>query len=151
MFSKSCEYALKAMIYVGKNTSEIKKSGVREIAFAIDSPEPFVGKILQQLTKNKLVLSSKGPNGGFYMTDKELNTTLLDIIYVMDGEGISLDCVLGLKKCSEINPCPVHHDFKNIRKQILQMLDISIKDFNDKIDSGQYFLKNIIQNINVLA
>jgi len=151
MFSKSCEYALKAMIYVGKNTSEIKKSGVREIAFAIDSPEPFVGKILQQLTKNKLVLSSKGPNGGFYMSDRERNTTLLDIIYVMDGEGISLDCVLGLKKCSEINPCPVHHDFKNIRKQILQMLDISIKDFNDKIDSGQYFLKNNIQNINVLA
>ena len=85
------------------------------------------------------------------MSDRERNTTLLDIIYVMDGEGISLDCVLGLKKCSEINPCPVHHDFKNIRKQILQMLDISIKDFNDKIDSGQYFLKNNIQNINVLA
>lgn len=135
------------MIYVGKNTSETKKAGVREIAHAIDSPEPFVGKILQHLTKNKLVLSTKGPNGGFYMTETELCTTLLDVIYVIDGEGVSLDCVLGLKKCSEINPCPVHHEYKHIKKQLLQMLDLSIKDFNEKIDSGHYFLKNINQNI----
>jgi Rrf2 family protein len=146
MFSKSCEYALKAMIYVGKNTNENKKVGVKEIAYAIDSPEPFVGKILQQLTKNKLVLSTKGPNGGFYMTGRELRTTLLDIIYVIDGEGVSMDCVLGLKKCSELNPCPVHHEYKHIKKLLLQMLDLSIKDFNEKIDSGRYFLKNINHN-----
>ncbi len=146
MFSKSCEYALKAMIYVGKNTNEIRKAGVKEIAHAIDSPESFVAKILQQLTRNKFVLSSKGPNGGFYMTERELRTKLLDIIYVVDGEGISLDCVLGLKKCSEMNPCPVHHEYKQIKKQLLQMLEMSIKDFNDRIDTGHYFLKNINHN-----
>ena len=71
MFSKTTEYALRATIYIAQKSSEENKLGIDVIAKAIDSPKSFTAKILQSLTKgNKVISSARGPNGGFYITDK---------------------------------------------------------------------------------
>ena len=70
MFSKTTEYALRATIYIAQKGTIDKKLGIDEIANAIDSPKPFTAKILQLLTKDKVLHSTRGPNGGFYITDK---------------------------------------------------------------------------------
>ena len=71
MFSKATEYALRATIYIAKKSTEEKKLGIEEISRAIDSPQSFTAKILQALTKdNKVVSSVRGPNGGFFITEK---------------------------------------------------------------------------------
>lgn len=143
MFSKSCEYAIKAMIFVAQKSSLDLKIGAKDIAKGIDAPEHFVGKILQDLVKKKLVNSVKGPNGGFYMDNENLKSSIADIIIAIDGDGIYKDCVLGLKACSEKNPCPVHFEFKEIKRNFIKMIeDNTIADFNLKLDTGKYFLKN---------
>ena len=71
MFSKATEYALRATIYIAQRSTDKNKPGLSEIAKAIDSPHSFTAKILQQLTKdNKLISSVRGPNGGFFLTEK---------------------------------------------------------------------------------
>ena len=71
MFSKATEYALRATIHIAKNSSEEKKLGIEEIAKSIDSPKSFTAKILQLLAKdNKIISSVRGPNGGFFITEK---------------------------------------------------------------------------------
>ncbi|HRH99951.1 MAG TPA: Rrf2 family transcriptional regulator [Saprospiraceae bacterium] len=143
MFSKSCEYAIKAMIFVAQKSKEEKRVGVKEIAAGISSPEHFIAKIMQELSRKRLVNSIKGPNGGFYMTENELNTSVADIVKAIDGDGIYLDCVLGLKTCSEKSPCPVHFEFKEIKRKLIAMLENNtIGNFNEKLESGKYFLKN---------
>lgn len=144
MFSKSCEYAIKAMIYVAQKSKDEMRVSIKDIAKGTDSPEHFIAKIMQELGRKRLVLSVKGPNGGFYMTEKELQTSISDIVRALDGDGIYVDCVLGLKTCSEKTPCPVHHEYKAIKAKLIHMLEHNtIGNFNEKLDSGSFFLKNI--------
>ena len=143
MFSKSCEYAIKAMLFVAQKSKDENRIGVKEIAKGIDAPEHFIAKILQDLGKKKLVNSMKGPNGGFYMDSENLKSSISDIVKAIDGDSIYKDCVIGLKDCSEKNPCPVHFEYKEIKKNLIAMLeDNTIADFNEKLDTGKFFLKN---------
>ena len=143
MFSISCEYAIKAMIFVAQKSKDEVRVGVKDIANGIDAPEHFIAKILQDLGKKKLLNSVKGPNGGFYMDSKNLKSSISDIVKAIDGDSIYKDCVIGLKECSEKNPCPVHFIYKDIKKNLIDMLEQNtIADFNEKLDSGKFFLKN---------
>ena len=53
MFSKTCEYAIRATIYIASESSAGKRCGIRDIARKIESPEPFTAKILQRLVKQR--------------------------------------------------------------------------------------------------
>ena len=64
MFSKTCEYAVRAMIFIAQKSKNGNKVSIKEIAKGIDSPEHFIAKILQELSKKKLLQSMKGPKGG---------------------------------------------------------------------------------------
>lgn len=143
MFSKSCEYAIKAMIFIAQKSKEETRVSIKEIAKGTDAPEHFIAKILQDLSRRKLVHSVKGPNGGFYMDKSDLKTSLSDIVKAIDGDKIYVDCLLGLKACSEKNPCPVHFEYKEIKKNLIRVIEENtIGDFNEKLDSGKFFLKN---------
>src|SRR5687768_10188345 len=108
MFSKATEYALRATIYIAQKSSESNKLGIEEISAAIDSPKSFTAKILQLLTlDNKVISSSRGPNGGFYLTDKARKLPARSVLLAMGEENILDKCVLGLKRCSEVQPCPM--------------------------------------------
>lgn len=143
MFSKSCEYAIKAMIFLAQKSKDEMRVGLKEIAKGTDAPEHFIAKIMQDLSRKKLVHSVKGPNGGFYMDSRDLTNSIADIVKAIDGDNLYKDCVLGLKACSEKNPCPVHFEFKEIKKNLIKMIENNtIAGFNEKLDTGEYFLKN---------
>ena len=143
MFSKSCEYAIKAMIFVAQKSSEEQRIGVKEIAKGTDAPEHFIAKIMQDLSRRKLIHSIKGPNGGFYMDIHDLKNSIADIVKAIDGDSIYTDCVMGLKACSEKNPCPVHFEYKEIKKNLIKMIEHNtLAEFKEKLESGKFFLKN---------
>jgi Rrf2 family protein len=143
MFSKTCEYGIKAMIFVAQKSKDGSRVGIKEIAKGTDAPEHFIAKIMQELSRKKLVHSIKGPNGGFYFDKADLKTTLADIVKALDGNAIYTDCALGLKTCNAKKPCPVHHQFQDIKKNLITMIEENtIGDFNAKLDSGKFFLVN---------
>lgn len=142
MFSKTCEYALRALIYITQQTKDGGRIGIKDIASGIDSPEYFIAKILQDLSRKGFVQSAKGPTGGFYLDSVSLNRSLADIVKEIDGDKIFTGCALGLKECSETHPCPVHNEFKAIRNNLKKMLiDMKIGDFVDQLDAQETFLK----------
>lgn len=142
MFSKTCEYAIKALIFIAQKADNERKVGIRDVAEGIDSPEHFIAKILQTLSKRGFVNSSKGPNGGFYMDENTLEVTLADVVKEIDGDKILYGCGIGLKQCSETHPCPIHNDFKVIREQIVEMLEKSkIRMFIENLEQNITFLK----------
>ncbi len=83
MLSKSTEYAIRALVFVQLRNWEQKRPGVGEIAKEIEAPEAYTAKILQILTKNKLMDSMKGRGGGFFFKDNQSSLTLYDVIHVM--------------------------------------------------------------------
>ena len=142
MFSKTCEYGIRAMIFIAQQSKDEARVGIREIARGIDSPEHFIAKILQQLGRKGIVQSVKGPNGGFYLDQKGRECSLAHIVRALDGEQLFAGCGLGLTQCSELHPCPIHDEFKRIRQEISGMLeDARIGEFTEKLDERQLFLK----------
>lgn len=136
-FSKTVEYAMRAVFYIASKSQDGQKVGIKEIAENINSPEHFLGKILQKLSRQGIILSVKGPNGGFYVDTKGLNRPIADIIIALEGDDIFTGCGLGLSYCSESNPCPLHNEFKKVRNQISHMLHItSIGEFNIELLNG---------------
>jgi Rrf2 family protein len=142
MFSKTCEYAIRAMIFIAHKSEFGGKAAVKEISKGIASPEHFIAKILQELSRKGLVQSVKGPNGGFYLDDILMKNTLADVVKAIDGDRLFTGCALGLKDCSEKKPCPLHDDFKVIRKNIHHTLQsATVAEFNNELTQGMSYLK----------
>lgn len=142
IFSKTCEYAMRAVFFIAHRTANGGRVGIKEIATGIDSPEAFLAKILQELTRKGIVNSAKGPNGGFYMSDYNLKLPLADVVNAVDGNGIFTGCGMGLQFCSATNPCPLHNEFKEIRNKIQAMMEhTTIGDFNEDLNLGILSLK----------
>ena len=145
MFSKTCEYGIRAVIYIFSQNSKGKKLGIKDICKEIDAPEFFTAKILRSLAKQGVISSSKGPNGGFFMEKEQESLTLLDLVIAIDGDQLFKGCGLGLKQCSELSPCPIHNDFKVIRDQLERMLNNKkIADLASEINSGAAILSRLV-------
>jgi Rrf2 family transcriptional regulator, iron-sulfur cluster assembly transcription factor len=138
--SKSCEYAIRAVMYVASSSVD-KKVGIIEIAEAIGSPMHFTGKILQILSRKKILASVKGPHGGFYIENDQA-IFLIDVIRAVDGNKLFTACAMGLENCSDTQPCPMHQHIKPIKSQLLIELSTrSIKEMVNDYDQNRYFLK----------
>ena len=122
MFSKSCEYGLQAMIHIALHATENKNVGVKEIAKEQEIPSQYLSKIMQQLVKHKLVDSVKGPNGGFFLKKNPDKLSLLEIVIAIDGHDMFDRCSIGLKKCSDKDPCPIHNEYKLVKHRIKEIL-----------------------------
>lgn len=143
MFSKACEYGIKATLYIASQSEQDKRVSLKEIAKETDSPVAFTAKILHQLAKNGILNSVKGPTGGFQIDKGKIDETKLsDIVFAIDGDSIYEGCALGLSKCNDTKPCPVHDKFKGIRDNLKQMLQTtSINELTNGLENGITYLK----------
>lgn len=137
MLSNSSKYAINAVLYLAVNASRFNKIGVKDIAESLNIPSPFLAKILQVLARKNAISSAKGPRGGFFLTDEEKRTPLVEIVYHIDGIDKFTNCALGLKKCSPDKPCPLHNTIQPLKTHFLEELKKNtIKDFADKVKEG---------------
>lgn len=143
MFSKTCEYGIKATLYIAHQSQVKNRVGIKVIAEAINSPEAFTAKILRELVKVDIIDSIKGPNGGFALSEAKLKTlTLEEIVFAIDGDNIYKGCGLGLTECNSNKPCPVHNKFVTVREELKVMLQSTkIQDMTNGLTDGLTFLK----------
>ncbi len=105
-----------------RQTKSEELVGLDAISKAIDSPKAFTAKILQQLTKSKLLKSTRGRTGGFFLeNDKQIS--LADIVKAVDGSKLFEGCLLGFDKCRDNNPCVLHHHLAKNRKGLKNRLE----------------------------
>lgn len=133
MLSKSSKYAIRAVLYLASNKKQLKY-GSKGMASALDIPAPFLAKTLQELTRKKIISSVKGPNGGFFLTEKDKKNSILDIIECIDGLDKFDECFLGHPDCGDANPCAVHHIVAPFKTELFHTLKTkSILDFSIEI------------------
>ena len=119
MLTNAGKYAIRAVIYLAIHSSADKKLGAKTIANALEIPQAFLAQLLRTLTVDKLISSSKGPGGGFFLDDDDSKNTLWQVIVSIDGEHRFQECFLGLSKCDDAHPCPVHHMVSPFKKEML--------------------------------
>ncbi len=143
MFSKACEYGIRAAVYVALQSLDGRRVSVTEIAKEIDSPIAFTAKILQQLSRSGIIDSIKGPSGGFEIERENMDSVKLSkIVKAIDGDNIYVGCGLGLKECNADKPCPLHDKFVDIRTDLRTMLqNTSLYELATGLEVGLTYLK----------
>lgn len=137
MFSKTCAYALKIMIFLAAKDRRKDRVGVTSIAEGIGSPRAFTAKVLQQLSKSKLIRSVPGPGGGYYLPEG-VDYNLSTIMAAINEDHVLTACVLGFEECSSDHPCAVHHQFVAAREQLKTTFDhITISKLSESVEAGK--------------
>jgi Rrf2 family iron-sulfur cluster assembly transcriptional regulator len=128
LYSSACGYAIRALTFLAEQPTGVLCQ-VRDIAVAEDIPAAFLGKILQDLVRVRLLRSSKGPRGGYALARRATAITLLDIKAAIEGTSDLEGCASGFGKCSDYMPCPQHERFKPLRVAMRRYLaETSVAD-----------------------
>ena|SRR5687768_1556889 len=144
MISKACKYGIRAAVFVASQADKNIKFNVKEIAREVDAPEAFTAKILQVLNKHRIITSLKGPYGGFYIEDYQLEQPIINIVNAIDGLSVFWECGLGLKKCSALHPCPMHDKFAGVRDTLRNVFqETTIRQLALELKEGTSFINNL--------
>ena len=134
IYSNACAYAIRGMTKLAL----VRPQGyvlLDELCTESDLPRHFVAKIFQDLVRKGLLVSAKGRGGGFALARDAGKITLFDIVAVVDGAEQFDECVVGMAKCNDQQPCPQHDQFMAIRNHIKQYLEkTTLKQMGDTLD-----------------
>jgi Rrf2 family protein len=121
LYSNACAYAIRAL----SRLAAIRPDGyvlLDELCAGGDLPRHFVAKILQDLVRQGLLISAKGRGGGFALARPADQITIYDIVELIDGADALKQCIVGMEKCDDNQPCPQHDHWKALRGQIYDFL-----------------------------
>jgi len=121
MLSASCHYGLQAMLYIACHSENGKNADLKSIAVSESIPSHFLSKILQELVRKKLLVSTKGPAGGYRLAREASAISLFDVIKAIDGPDIFERCGILNRTCSKDNPCILHKRFQVNMENIKQL------------------------------
>jgi Rrf2 family protein len=125
MLSNSCRYGIRAIIYLAKQPETSGKTGIKQISDELGLPAPFLAKILQELARKKILVSTKGPHGGFSLYRDPKKITLLHIVKAIDGDEFFTNCIMHSGPCGgkkeDVKHCPLHHDYEQTRKDLISL------------------------------
>jgi Rrf2 family protein len=128
MLSNSCRYGIRAVIYLASQPSSNGKTGIRQISKELGLPSPYLAKILQELAKQKILSSSKGPHGGFALLKDARRITLIDIVKAIDGDEFFTNCIMHSGKCggkkNNKKHCPLHDDYESTRQDLIKLFSM---------------------------
>ena len=117
---------------------------VRTLAESSDIPFHFLGKICHRLTRAGILASYKGPNGGVSLARPASEITLFDVVRALDGAEVFERCVLGLSRCNDAAPCPLHHTWVGVRQRILQTISqATLSELATELAEGKAILRLI--------
>lgn len=100
ILSRTSQYAIQALIYIAAQPRGVPVLN-RMVAEYLNVPPPYLAKVMQTLGRGKLLHSFRGRQGGFCLRDGCEKTDLMQILTIIEGAGLTENCVHGLKVCSD--------------------------------------------------
>jgi Rrf2 family protein len=141
MLSNASKYAIRSVLFLANNSSKTTKYGAKKIAEELEIPLHFIAKLLQQLAKKGIISSVKGPHGGFFTNENDLQNNVCTILSEIETGNVFEPCFMGLPQCGDDNPCPVHHIVAPFKEALLEKFERqTIKEFADEINENGTFL-----------
>ena len=110
MLSQTVEYALRAATYLATVSKQSRT--VEQIAEVTHVPVAYLSKVLQQLVREKIVVSRRGAGGGFMLAKAPEKLRILEIVQAVEPIQRITSCPLGLPAHGS-NLCPLHRRLDN--------------------------------------
>jgi len=120
-FTKRADYGLMAIHYIAINDGFGAVSAKR-IAEEFAIPPELMAKILQRLAKQRLVVSTNGPKGGYALARRPTEITVGQVIRALEGP-INIVSCLEDSECPQIEKCNLRRPVHKIQAAISQVLD----------------------------
>ena len=133
--TRAADYAVRVMIHLAKTPRSTRVS-LPVLASATGAPESFLSKVLQSLTRARLVTSQRGPAGGFQMSAPGRKASMREVIEAIDGP-MNLNVCLGDDQaCPRRLWCPAHPVWVKAQEAVLDVLnEARISDLTTANDS----------------
>ena len=125
--SNTAEYALRILIYMGKDVQRLYSA--KQLVEALKISDKYLRRLMTDLTKSGIVASVQGRDGGYVIAMKPEDIKLADIIEAIEGMDKYTGCLLGFENCSDENPCALHSSLGSIRQEFFSVF--TNKSLND--------------------
>lgn len=108
---QTAEYALRAMLHIAaRHPAPVR---VVDLVDVVKAPANYLSKTLHQLARAGLLLSTRGPLGGFRLAEAPDTVTLDRVIAVFAGS-TEQRCLLGHGRCGQNPGCTIHERWKPV-------------------------------------
>ena len=121
--SKTSRYALRAATFLAERFEDSKSLQVQEIAEGTDVPRNYLAKILHQLARQGVLVSVRGPRGGFRLAREPAEISLADVVDPVEPGLGNKHCLLGRPTCSDDDPCPAHSRWQHLSGDLARFLE----------------------------
>lgn len=143
ILSRTSQYAIQALIYMATQPEGVPVLN-RTIAEYLKVPPAYLAKIMQSLSRGGILYSFRGKQGGFCLREGGEKTDLMKILTLVEGPGLTENCVMGLKICSDSTACPMHEKWKPIKARIVELLEKqTLEKLAAAVKSGKYRLSEL--------
>ena len=121
MISKTSVQTIKALLEL-THLPAGKAEGVGSIAKKIRVPQNYLGKVLQRLVREGILVSQKGLYGGFRLAKSPAQIRLYDIVNSLEDVNRWEGCFMGNSTCSDSSACYMHQRWDKVRRTYLDFL-----------------------------
>jgi len=123
MISQTAEYALRAIVYLADQEEPRTNAQIAEVT---EVPVGYLAKVMQSLSRARVVTAQRGLRGGFKLAHQPDALTVLEVVNVVDPVRRFHECPLGLHG---INLCPLHRSLDDAAKAVEETFgDTTIAD-----------------------
>lgn len=116
--SKKVEYGLIAIRHIASLNNQI--STVKEIADRYNIPNDVLAKVMQKMTKGKLIVSHQGAMGGYSLARSANEISIMDVIGIIEGThvGIAQCFAEAPENCSIYANCTIKNPLGKIQHNL---------------------------------
>ena len=120
-FTKRADYGLMAIHYIAIHDA-LGAVSAKRIAEEFTIPPELMAKILQRLAKQRLIVSTNGPKGGYALARRPTEITVGQVIRALEGP-INIVSCLEDSDCPQMERCNLRRPVQKIQAAISQVLD----------------------------
>jgi Rrf2 family cysteine metabolism transcriptional repressor len=123
------EYGIRAMLYIAMKGEQGPVTS-HEIAQHQGIPEPYLRQILALLSKDRLIQSNRGPQGGHVLGRPASEISLRHIMMTLEGQTTAIDQILALPCTIDVGTefCAIREVFLEVKKAVERILSTMTLD-----------------------
>ncbi len=122
LITRDTDYAIRALNYIVCN--EGRTVSITELVRELQTPKPFLRKILQLLSINGILKSFKGKNGGFELARSPEDIFVLDLMQIFQGQFKISECMFKKNSCPNQEYCLLKTEIDSIEKMVLEKISV---------------------------
>lgn len=120
--TRAADYAVRVMVFLATLRPR-QRASLPEIVKTTGAPDSFLSKVLQGLTRARLITSRRGPAGGFEISPLGRRASMRVVVEAIDGPIHLNVCLNDRRTCPRKDWCPAHPVWAKAQEALLGVLD----------------------------